>query len=280
MQINGKLQTVRNIRAILTSVILAIVGAAFIVLGIYLLGHPQVNEEGESSSLFAFIAIGLGAIGVIAAIFTIISAIKSIGRNKPLSEEEVRENEAKLNADAPNLPNLTDVKLFFHFGGKLNQSFFAEDKNKKVLYECRLVKFNPFGANTYEFEDVEHSYVKTIKVGKTVTTSVDGGMPFVGDTLSSRFKIDGVMCWDYLYQRGYEIKHFVLDSSSIMRYELVKLGKTVATIVLCDMKDPWDEEKRPHFLLAKGAYRIDIIDCKLEDAVMAAFIVSQSEMVE
>ena len=124
MQINGKLQTVRNIRAILTSVILAIVGAAFIVLGIYLLGHPQVNEEGESSSLFAFIAIGLGAIGVIAAIFTIISAIKSIGRNKPLSEEEVRENEAKLNADAPNLPNLTDVKLFFHFGGKLNQSFF------------------------------------------------------------------------------------------------------------------------------------------------------------
>ena len=281
MQLNGGLQKVRNVRAILIAAVFALAGIAFVAAGIYLLIHPTPNETtGKTSPLGGIAFIVMGGIAIVVAVINVRSSVKSLkNADHPLSEEEVRANEAALNEGAPSIPNLTDIKLFFHFGGKLNQSFFVEDKNGKVVYQCLLKKFNILGANTFEFTDVEHSYSKTIKIGKTLSTESEGGMPLVGDTLSSRFKIDGVVCWEYLRMRGYEIKHFILDKH-LMRYELVKLDNVVAEIVPCNYKDPWDEECRNFFKMPKGSYRLEIRDAKLEDVVMAAFIIYQTEIVE
>ena len=136
-----------------------------------------------------------------------------------------------------------------------------------------------FGANTSEFHDVDADFTKTMKVGKVLTQSSHVGLPFLGDTLYSRFKIDGVQCWDYLRQRGYEIKWFVLERP-FTRYELTKLGKVVAKITPCNVKDPWNEASMNVLRMGPGVYRIEIIDCRLDDAVMAAFIAARADMVE
>ena len=280
MELNGKgLRAIRGIRGIVYGVIAIIIGLAAIGFGIYLFFKPIPSENGDNSPVFNFVAIGLGAAFVIVGVIMIIRARQSMKLSKPLSEEEVKANEERLRAGAPEIANLTDVKLFFHFGGKMNQSFFVEDKEGKTVYECRLKRFNPFGANLFEFVDVEHDYSKQVKVGKTVTSSVDGGFPIVGETLTSRFKIDGVPCWDYLHRLGYEIKHRVFERS-ITNYALFKLGKQVADIVACNIKDPWNEGSKNILMMGRGAYRIEIIDCRLEDAVMAAFIATQTDMIE
>lgn len=280
MQLNGGLRKVRNIRAILIAAVFALAGIAFVAFGIYFLVHPTPDEAtGKTSPLGGIAFIVMGSVAILSAVFSVRRSIQTMRNSKPLSEEEVLANEAALDEGAPSIPNLIDIKLFFHFGGKLNQSFFVEDRNGKVVYECRLKKFSLLGANTFEFTDVENSYSKIVKIGKTVSTESDGGLPLVGDTLSSRFKIDGVVCWDYLHSRGYEIKHYVLDRF-LMRYELVKLDKVVAEILPANMKDPWNEECRNFLRMPKGSYRLEIRDAKLEDVVMAAFIIYQTEIVE
>ena len=278
MELSNKvIKGVRNVRAIIFAVILVIVGLIFAAIGVYSFIKPS---EGDNKIIVNILFVVLGLIAAVAGVFMIIRSIKTLKSTKPLTKEQVRENEAKLNATEPKFENIKNQKLFFHFGGKLNQSYFVEDKNGKTLYECRMVKFNPFTNDTYEFVDVEHNYSKTLKIGKTLSSGSEGsGIPFIGDTDTSRFKIDGVMCWDYLYQRGYELKH-LLQGKTLTRYELIKLGTKVAEIVPTTIKDPFNEDNTNFFLMGKGVYRIEIIDAKLEDAVMAAFIVAKTEIIE
>ena len=276
---NAPLRGIRSIRAILVAALFFLVGGFFVGLGIYLLINPSASESGQSSP-FVFVAIGAGAAVMVIAVIGIIIAVKNMKRNsKPLTEEQVQENERKLREGAPEIANLVDAKLYFHRGGKLNQSFLVENKEGKVVYECHLKRFNPIGADLFEFKDIEHDYVKEIKATKCVTSSADGGLPFVGDALTSRFKINGTMCWDYLHNLGYDIGFHILERN-IARYELKRLGKVVAEILPCSHKDPFNEENKNFLMMGQGYYRIEIIDARLEDAVMAAFIVSRTEMVE
>ena len=282
MQLNGGLRNVRGVRGIITAVIFALAGLVFAGIGVYLIVNPSAEDpEHPSAPWVNYLFIAIGVIVTIISIIAIVRMIISMKKSAtPITEAEVKANEAQLNANVPFIENLTDTKLFFHFYGKLNQSFVAEDQAGQHKYEINLKKFNPIGANTYEFLDVDNHYSKMVKVGKTVTASSDGGPMFVGDVLTSRFKIDGVMCWDYLRQRGYGIKHFLFERG-ITHYELYKLGKLVASIVPCSMKNPRDDTKQnPLFMNMKSVFRIEITDCKLEDAAMAAFIISQSEIVE
>lgn len=281
MQLNGGLRTVRNIRGIVISSIFALAGLVFAGLGIYSFINPAAFEPSSNGDLLNYIFIGVGVLVTAISVIFIVKSIKTMRNNaKPLSEEEVKANEAKFSENAPQIDNLKDTKLFFHFYGKLNQSYVAEDQGGQHKYEINLKKFNPIGANTYEFLDVDYHYSKMVKVGKTITTSSDGGLPFVGDVLTSRFKIEGVMCWDFLRQRGYEIKHYLFEEG-IMHYELYKMNNLVATLIPCDMKNPWEGSKKNILHMNfKSVFRIEIKDCKLEDVCTAAFIISQSEMVE
>lgn len=282
MQLNSNpIRGIRNIRAIITCVIFFLAGLVFAGIGVYLLINPSAHEGGDTSNakIMDFVFIGVGVLVALIAVLIFVRTIKMMREQKPLSEEEVKINEANLNVNAPHIENLKNVKLYFHPTGKLNQSFVAVDKEGNKKYECNLKKFNPLGANTFEFKDVDHSYSRVVKIGKTLTTREGTGYMFVGDVSSSGFKINGVRCWDYLRQRGYEIKHFILEKN-IFHYELYKLGNKVVDIFPCNHKDPWNENSKNYFMMGRGYFRIEIIDCKLEDAVMAAFIVQQTEIVE
>ena len=278
MQMNNKvLRGARNVRQIVGGVIFFLAGAVFAGIGVYLLIKPSAAEKPNTMMNIIFIAVGAAVMAL--SLFFIIHGARQFKKQKPLSEEEVKANEKKLHVGEPKIENLKGTKLFFHFGGKMNQSYFVDDKQGKRRFEIKLAKFNPVGANTYEFHDVDAGFTKTVKVGKVLTQSSSGGLPFLGDTLYSRFKIDGVQCWDYLRQRGYEIKWFVLERP-FTRYELTKLGKTVAKITPCNAKDPWNEGSMNVLRMGVGIYRIEIIDCRLDDAVMAAFIAARADMIE
>lgn len=276
MQINnGAFRGIRNIRAIIAGVILSLVGLLFIGLGIYFFLRPSEEDQNKATN---FIFIGLGAVALLVGILTLVKTIKKM-KQKPLTAEEVKQNEEQEALDGAKSINLVDTKLHFHFGGKMNQSYLVEDRNGKLVFECKLMKFNPFGANTFDFINHENNTTKTFKMGKPVSQESDGGPILVGDTLSSYFKIDGVECWDYLRNKGIEIKH-MLQGKSIFRYEVDKLGKPIANIYPADLKDPFNSDSGHLFRMPKGSYRLEFIDGKLEDVVMAAFVITQTQMVQ
>lgn len=272
MQMNNKfVRGARNIYTIIGAILLFIVGGVFLVIGIM----SAIKEFNTTNLAFMI----LGAIAILVGVLMIVATVKSIKRNKPLSEEQIKANEEKFNAGQPQMDNLKDVKLFFHFGGKMNQSFFVEDQNKKTLYECRLIKFNPFAANTFDFVDTSTGYKKTLKIGKVLTSEQNGVLGGFGIITGSRFKIDGVNCWDYLRERGYEIQSH-LDGKTLARYDLVKLGNLVASICPANIKDPFNEESNNILRMGKGCYRLHIIDGRLDDVVMAAFIIAQVDIIQ
>lgn len=277
MQVNNNgFRAARSVHGIVTSVIFLIVGAAFAGIGVYLLIKPNGAENPNTTLDIVFIIAG-AAVMVVSLLF-LIHTVKEFKKRKPLSEEEVKANEQRIHAGEPNIKNVKNEKFFFHFGGKMNQSYFVEDQNGEKRFECVLKKYNPVAANTYEFTDVRHNFTKTIKVGKTLTQSTEGGIIPVGEVLASSFTIDGVGCWDYLRNRGYEIKYFVLEHP-FARFELHKLGKLVAKITPCNGKDPFNEGSKNFLRMGVGLFRIEILDCRLDDAVMAAFIAARTDLV-
>lgn len=269
MQLNGEIKNVRYISAFLTALLFFLGGGAFIGFGIYCLVNPE--QEDKSISIYMFIA---GGIAILISVFLLLRTIKQM-RRKPLSEEEVKAHEALLKEEGPDIENLENIKLAFRYGGTLNQSYFVRNNLDEVVYECKLKRFNPFGKDLFIFNDVKHNYTKEYKMGKVTTSSTND------IALSSGFSINGVNCWEYLRYRGYEVKWHALEGRNrLERIELVKLGKTVANVVLCNIKDPFNEDDKSLLFMPKGSYRLEIIDAKLKDVVMAAFIFARVDIVE
>jgi hypothetical protein len=186
--------------------------------------------------------------------------------------ENIKENQKKQTI-------LSNIDLFFHPSGMLRQSYEVEDKEKNVLFRCKLAKWSFFFSMTYEFADLKSGSLRKLKIGKTITSHSTDGIPIVGDILSSRFKIDGENCWEYIAKKGYEIKQF-LEGKALFRYEVVKNGKVLAQIFPANVKYPFDKEKVNYLRMGKGYYRIEITEGNLEDIVLMAFIIARTEIVE
>ncbi|MBQ8451605.1 MAG: hypothetical protein IJ538_02385 [Clostridia bacterium] len=235
----------------------------------------DIQRKG-SQIVVPIVFVGLGSIAVFASIALFVKTLKLKKQRTP---KEVDEKNQKDLINDKQVENIKNTKLFFRFGGKMNQSYFVTNKEGEHVFECNLKWFNIFGFDKFEFVDNMTGNKKLFKMGKTSTSSASGGLPFVGDTLSSNFKIDGTNCWEYLSQKGYEVKHN-LGGKTVVYYELVKNKKTVAKIVPANIKDPFNENSTNFLRMGKGCYRLEIIDANLADVVLTAFIISRTDMVE
>ena len=270
MQTNNSIfRGLRKIRTIIICVVFFLAGLLFVGLGVYGLLNP--GEEADQTA--DFVCIAMGAISASIAVVSLIIHFKRSKAHKPLTEQEVNEKLGKNEQFDLEEENLKDTKLYFHLGGKMNQSYFLENRNGKTVCECRLVKFNLLSACTYEIVNHENGHSKTIKIGKTMTSGDEYG------ALGSNFKLDGVDCWEWLHQRGYEIKQYVL-TRRIVEVSVLRFGKTIAKFVPTNFKDPWNEEGRDILKMMHGFFRIEVIDANLEDMLIAAIIYSKVELVE
>ena len=248
----------------------------------YDVNDPTFVKSTTPEIILPLLFIVLGSISLIVGIGATMKTIKVIKRHSAKKVEKnatastLQQNE---NILSNNESNISNTDLFFHFTGKMHQSYSVEDKLGKVYFECNLIKFNLIGASQYEFIDVTTHNKKQLKIGKTFTSSSESGILFVGDTLSSSFKINGVNCWDYVADAGYEIKH-LLEGKTIIHYGIFKDNKKVADIVPANIKDPFNKESKNFMHMGKGCYRLEILNANLDDIVMIAFIISRTEIVE
>ena len=245
---------------------------------LYNVDNPQDITTSSSRILFPIIATGLGVVALVVGVLTFRSTMHIVKRKPEESYAETDGSENSVSA-YEGTDKLADTKLFFHFSGKLNQSYTVEDINGKVYFECKLNKFSMLGASDYEFISTENGENIVHKVGKTVTSSTSDGMMMVDEILSSHFKFDGMNCWDYVARRGYEIKHLI-GEKHLISYDILRNNFVVARLVPASIKDPFNEKSMDFFHMAKGCYRIEFIDASITDIVTIAFIISRTEIVE
>ena len=238
----------------------------------YNVADPEDIKTPSSSFMLLVIFVALGAISTIVGIFTCIRTVKGVKRKANITKSNIVFNEFEEK-------NLTDTNLYFHFAGRLNQIYIVEDEQGNIVYKCILKRFNPIGASLFEFVDSITGQSNLFKIGKTVSSYSDGGAILVGDMLSSRFKINGTICWDYIADRGYEIRH-LLEGKTIVRYQILKNKNVVANILPTNIKDPFNEDSKNFLHMGKGVYRLEIIDANLADITMIAFIIARTYMVE
>ena len=269
-------QGARSVGSVVWGVILSLVGFLFIGVGIFFFIKPDsianLGGNGNDGGLILkllFILMGLVSLAV--GVFMIARVVKAIQDSKPSTKTNI--DGCLVTDEDSNAHYVTDTKYFFHWGGTMNLCYYLEEWNGDLVYECRLRRYHLFGAKTYEFIDIPNESVRRFKMGKTIVAKSNEGT-----TSTRQFKINGAMCFDYLRQRGYELKP-CYDEKALIRYELWKMEDKVMDIVPCSAKDPWDETKTNILHFGKGVYRLEIHDCNLEVAVVAGFIVSEIEAV-
>ena len=265
---NSVFKVYRYIRIIISSIIFFIGGLTLMGFGIYYMIKPA-SDNANDNVVIVLMFIVLGLVALLLAVYGFLYANK-MKKNSSLAYAcGTSEN---INQDVE-IDNIYNTKLYFHPGGKLNQSYYVENNSGVILYECHLIKFGLFFGSTYELVDHINNVSRVIKIGNTLTTK-DG----YGYT-NRKFKIDGVNCWEYLRKRGYDTKGFRFKKG-IDRINLIRLEKEVAEIVRVNSKDPWNEDIRKIHRFSQGCYRLEIKDAKLEDVVIAAIICLKVNMTE
>ncbi len=245
--------------------------------GYYNAANPDELLSNNKVTPYIFLAVGIFAIILAVVIF-----VRTLSRSKKESNELDRvkdeqlseENVKKVMAyyDEPN------ENYYFHFTGKLNQSYILETKDKKAVMEARCDKIGIF--SKYKFNFIDHLSGKEIlhEVSHTISTSFGSGDSGTMVVDSSYFKIDGEKCWDYLGKLGYSLSASMQDLTHFS-YEVKRYGVSVGNIKTAGrnvMKEGKQDEE--NFISVQGCY---VVNCKrsdLEGFFAACFILSRVEI--
>ena len=240
------------------------------VQAFYLEENP--NELVDTRTLTPIIFLVVGIASVCLGVFLIVKTLKTSKKDandfdkvkaSDYSEADVQK---VLNDDQP------ENEYYFHFTGKLNQSFILETKEKTPVFEARCDKMGIVSKSKFTFVDSASGRETEHEISHTVSSSYNDYVD------SSYFKIDGVKCWDHLAKLGYSLEPGMKDITHFT-YDVKRYGVKVGVIESAGgnvLKEGKQTEK--NLMSVRGIY---IVRCKktdIEGFFTACFILSRVEV--
>ena len=241
----------------------------------------RIQAPGSEGIIYIFLVIGIGALGF--GIFSLVKTIKtSTDEMNEFDKVDLKEADE---ATIQSIMNNTEEKkeYYFHFTGKLNQSYIMETPDRTPIYEANCDKITALKPFTFTFkncktgESAVHqiSHVTTIEVGSSNNVS-DWKNNIV---TNSYFKIDGMNIWDYIGKLGYSLEpEFtgVKINFNIMHYGVnVARLEAAGTNVLNNDKDYGKLGDLP----TQGLYKVYCKDSDIDAVFLAAFTTSRVEFI-
>ncbi len=224
----------------------------------------------SNNKFLPYIFLILGIVSVALAIFLTITtfkvSVKDANELDQVKDEQLTEENKQKVLDSANEP---ENVYYFHFTGKLNQSYVMETNDKKPVMEANCDKIGI--VTKFKFTFVNHLTGKETphEVSHTTTTSYDNF------TDKSYFKIDGVNCWQYIAKEGYSLdadfKDLTHFTYTVKRYG-IKVGKisTAGSNVLKEgNKDDYN------LMSVQGCYVVNCKQSDLEGFFAACFILAR-----
>lgn len=194
------------------------------------------------------------------------------------SEKTCAAESAEFGAQAQNEYE-TMRDYYFHWTGKLNQSYVLETPAREAVYEAICDHIGVLRPYRYTFINRKTGTSRQHKVSHTVTTGSGNGMEdssfFIVE--SSRFKIDDVDNWEYLNSLGYSVEP--KRSGIRLNFDVLHHGVPVAFLEAAGVNILKDGAKNPlgDKLPGTGLYKVSCMDADLEAVFMACFCVSRVE---
>lgn len=161
--------------------------------------NPENPEEIVHQSLIGdIIFIIVGLVCVIVSIVKIVKTIKNKNINEYNQVDMSKVTEGQIESIKNNKEE--EKEYYFHFTGKLNQSYIMETPNRYTIYEAKCEKMGV--VKDAEFTFINHITGEETKhlVGHTVEVSYNDFIT------SSNAKIDGVNVWKTIGEKGYSLE--------------------------------------------------------------------------
>lgn len=236
----------------------------------------NISAPGAEFIPYIFVVIGIAAVAV--SVFAIAKGFKEKESNSPFENAEKQADprlaEQILEDDSPTRD------YYFHWTGKLNQSYILETPERKAVYEAICDHIGVLTPYRYTFVNRSTGVSREHKVSHTVTNrygnGLNSGVSF-SIVSSSKFKIDDVNNWDYLAHMGYSIEP--KRSGIKLNFDVLRYGVPVAYLeaaganILRDGKQSLLGDK----LTANGLFKVSCKDSDLEGVFMACFCASRVE---
>lgn len=162
----------------------------------------------------------------------------------------------------------TENEYYFHFTGKLNQSYIMETTDRKPIYEARCDKIGV--VKNYEYTFINHIAGREEKhlVGHTVEVSYND---FV---TSSNAKIDGVNVWETIGKEGYSLEPHLAGIKPY--FDVLRYGVNVGRIEPAGtniLKD--DKTSSLGEIPGVGLFKIYAKESDIDMMFLCAFVLSK-----
>ena len=167
-------------------------------------------------------------------------------------------------------------EYYFHFTGKLNQSYIMETPQRTAVYKANCDKIGVMKPFLFTFENCEKGTSVTCEVTHITTVSYGNANGF-SIPESSNFTIDGENNWDYLARLGYSLEmklHGIHMNFDVSRYgvKVARIEAAGANILKEDADSVLGE-----VLPGNGLYKVWCRKSDIEGVFMACFCVSRVE---
>ncbi len=236
----------------------------------YDVDNPELLSS-TGGEFLPYILIVLGVILFLAGVVIIIKVLST-----PLSTENHMnkvnmENVSESRINAVRESDEEKKEYYFHFTGKLNQSYIMETPSRQPIYEAVSQKLALF--TKFQFNFVNHLTHREEMKEVTHTLSTSYGSGNIQIMTESKFKINGTDCWKLLGDMGYSlVPHMTGLHAS---YEVQKYGIVVATMEQAGANVATGKEYKFNIPTA-GVYTISCRESDIEGVFLACFILSRT----
>jgi len=257
---------------------LLLVGLAFVVINLLPIFLPGQFIDTTGNPLLSYGMIGIGLLAIIFAVYNLKKRM-----SKSLDEMNYFDKVDKSAADPEVIEQIQNSdepqkEYYFHFCGKLNQSYILETPNRKPIYEINCDKMGIVNQYIYTFKNRLTGKSFTSKVSHTTTTEY--GTENFGLIDQSYFKVDGKNIWDMIGEKGYSVEPY-LDKIAFS-YHVKHYGIHVADIVAAGTNILEQYEGAGGLrdvAMTQGIYRVYCRESDIDGVALIAFAVSRVEIV-
>ena len=169
------------------------------------------------------------------------------------------------------------MEYYFHWTGKMNQSYILETPERKAVFEAVCDHIGIFTSYRYTFLNRLTGDSKEHKVSHTVTQECGtgiGNMRF-SEIVSSRFKIDGVDIWELIQKRGYSLQP--RRDGLKVNFDILQNGAPIAYLeaaganILKDGANSKLGDKLP----GKGLFKVSCEESDIDGVFLVCFCLSR-----
>ena len=231
-----------------------------------------IQSTGDGWMLYIFILVG-----AIAFVGGVISLVRSIRlKTKDMNEYDKVDMSKAAPEEVERIQNNDEPResYFFHYAGKMNQSYVLEDKDGRAVYEAKLIKFNALKPCPYDFINHLTLHTERKELGKTVSKSIGTSGFGYSVPISAAFTVDGVSNWDYLASKGYGFE-FIGDLL-VPCFNVKHYGVSVAKIETTGTNTLRGKDSIIGKLPVNGLFNVECGSSELDGVFMTCLSISRA----